>query len=138
MDKKRKKEKELKKIKKAQKKAYNLLKDEKKGKFFAQKDKKNKSAIKREKVLKAFKSFIKIYQDDLEDFFELFSQLDDSHVIETGDIEDKNIKEKLEKLMKKLKLVNKGTEQAPIFKKTIDIKLVPYVRGLYDEVVKGI
>jgi hypothetical protein len=48
------------------------LKDEKREKFFAQKDKKNKSIIKRDKAIKCFKSFIKIYQDDLEDFFELF------------------------------------------------------------------
>lgn len=64
--------------------------------------------------------------------------MDEGHVIETGDIENQNIKERLEKLMKKLKLINKGTEKAPIFKKTIEIKLEPYVRGLYDEVVKGI
>lgn len=40
--------------------------------------------------------------------------------------------------MKKLKLRNKGSESAPIFKKVTDTKLEHYVRGLYDEVVKGI
>lgn len=40
--------------------------------------------------------------------------------------------------MKKLKLKNKGTDDNPSFKKINDIKLESYVRGMYDEVVKGI
>ncbi|CAD8097705.1 unnamed protein product [Paramecium sonneborni] len=134
------KQKELKKIQKMQQKAQALLREEKPQIKKEKKiNKKDKSKINREKVIKAFKSFIKIFQDDLEEFFDLFSQLDDGCVIETGNIENKNIKEKLDKLLNKLKLKNQGNEQAPIFKK-IDknIKLEHYVRGLYDEVVKGI
>ncbi|CAK86527.1 unnamed protein product (macronuclear) [Paramecium tetraurelia] len=133
------KQKELKKIQKLQQKGQALLREEKPQSKKEKKSKKDKSIINREKVIKAFKSFIKIFQDDLEEFFDLFSQLDDGCVIETGGIENQSVKEKLDKLMDKLKLKNQGDDKAPIFKKVNkNIKLEHYVRGLYDEVVKGI
>ncbi|CAD8077845.1 unnamed protein product [Paramecium primaurelia] len=133
------KQKQLKKIQKVEQKAQSLLREEKQQSKKEKKSKKDKSKINREKVIKAFKSFIKIFQDDFEEFFDLFSQLDDGCVIETGGIENQNVKEKLDKLMDKLKLKNQGNEKAPIFKKVNKkIKLEHYVRGLYDEVVKGI
>ncbi|CAK58655.1 unnamed protein product (macronuclear) [Paramecium tetraurelia] len=138
LEKRRKKEKEIKKNKKKQKKEQLLLRGEKRSKFFAQKDKKDKNFIDRQKVLKTFKLFLKIYQDDLEDFFQLFKQLDDGNVIETADIENPNIRTTLQKFMKQLQLKNRGTEQTPIFKKLSDIKLEPYVRGLYDQVIQEV
>ncbi|CAD8144104.1 unnamed protein product [Paramecium pentaurelia] len=138
LEKRRKKEKEIKKNKKKQKKEQLLLRGEKRSKFFAQKDKKDKNFIDRQKVLKTFKLFLKIYQDDLEDFFQLFKQLDEDNVIETADIENPNIRTTLQKFMKQLQLKNKGTEQTPIFKKQSDIKMEPYVRGLYDQIIQEI
>ncbi|CAD8056029.1 unnamed protein product [Paramecium sonneborni] len=138
LDKKRNKLKEIKKNKKLQKKQQLLLKPQKRSNFFAQNDKKNKNVIDRQKVIQTFKLFLKIYQDDLDDFFQLFKQLDQGHVIETADIQNPNIKTILEKFMKKLQLKNQGTQQAPIFKKQSDIKLEPFVRSLYDEIIQNI
>ena len=72
LKKKRKQEKEQHKIKKLQKKAYELIKDEKRYSFFAQKNKKKSHSVKDEngikvkKFDKALKSFLKVYEDEIE------------------------------------------------------------------------
>lgn len=68
----------------------------------------------------------------------MFNQLDDGLVIETAGIEDSNVRTRLEKLMKRLKVKNSGTEKDPQYKKKGEHKLQQYVRSMYDEVVHGV
>ncbi|KAM3133190.1 hypothetical protein pb186bvf_014766 [Paramecium bursaria] len=132
LDKKRKKEKEQKKIKKLQKKAYELIKDDKKEEFLGIK-------LNRDKVIKSFKKFLKVYKDDFEDFFDLFTQLDEGSTIETGEIEDEQVKTRLQKLFRKLKLKNQGSEKQPKYKKKKNnASLNQFMRSIYDQVVHGI
>ena len=65
-----------------------MIKDDKKEEFLGIK-------LNRDKVIKSFKKFLKVYKDDFEDFFDLFTQLDEGSTIETGDIEDEQVKIRL-------------------------------------------
>lgn len=76
----------------------------------------------------------------MEDFYAIFTQLDEGSVIETADMENLKIKQRLHKLFKVLKVRNKGTDDKPAFRKSQDENipnLGRYVRGLFDELVNG-
>lgn len=72
---------------------------------------------------------MKIYEEELSDFYDIFQQLDDGGDIETSGIENKEIRKRLEKIFKLLKIENVGSKKEPRFKKpNKSIHLYDYVK----------
>lgn len=114
LKKRRQKEKEIKKQKRLKKLEYDP--DKAKEDFFNQSKKKEKSShashkdefgVKVKKVKKNIRRFLKIFQDDINDFLNLFHNIDQGYAVDTKDIENKEIAAYLEKIFKFLKLKKK-------------------------------
>jgi Ca2+-binding EF-hand superfamily protein len=61
-------------------------------------------------VLKYINKFINIYEDDLEEFYDMFKTFDEKGFIDISELENKSLKKCLKKLFKHLPLKKEKTE----------------------------
>ncbi|KAL4460375.1 hypothetical protein ABPG74_000126 [Tetrahymena malaccensis] len=141
LKKRRKHEKEVQKEKKLKKKEYAEKRDKYREQYFAQaqkpKKKNNKDikGIKIYKLQKTLNKFLKIYEDDIEDFKSIFSSLDEGEEIEIQDIENPKIRKYLAKIFKYLKVKQKSGK--PGFRKSLktDFSLSTYMFNVINEAI---
>ncbi|EAR99111.1 hypothetical protein TTHERM_00388520 (macronuclear) [Tetrahymena thermophila SB210] len=141
LKKKRKHEKEVQKEKKLKKKEYQEKRDKYREQYFAQaqkpkkKNNKDSKGIKIHKLQKTLNKFLKIYEDDIEDFKSIFTSLDEGEEIEIQDIENPKIRKYLAKIFKYLKIKQKSGK--PGFRKSLktDFSLSTYMFNVINEAI---
>lgn len=98
--------KQHKKTKSDKKKEYDG--EMKKRQFFGKSvNKKREDGIKQHKLVKHLEKFVDIYEDDVEDFYDIFKTIDDGGAIDIADVSDPQMQICLKKVFKYLPLKKK-------------------------------
>ena len=128
-------ERDQKKKKTLSNKAYALIKDDERCKYFSQKDKIKSHqsldvwGIRTDLLNNLLRKFLNTYHDELQDFYDVFKQLDEGAEIETSGIDNEIIQRRLEQIFKILKLTKLIHEDETRYKHTIPgLKLQDYIK----------
>ena len=78
-----------------------------------------------------------IYEDDVEDFYDIFKTLDEGGLIDISDVSDPKMQKCIKKIFKYLPLKKKKMEYKKREKEGSKIKLEPILREILSKVIEN-
>ena len=87
--------------------------------------------------MKHLESFVDIYEDDVEDFYDIFKTLDEGNLIDIADVSDPQMQKCLKKIFKYLPLKRKKMEYKKKEKEGNVVKLEPLLKEILSRVIEN-